>query len=60
MSTVFDVVAYIFTWCRDTIFTSFTLGGQTFNFSILNILLLPVYASLTIFVIKHILDLIYE
>ena len=57
MSSIFDVIVYIFDWLRTTEFVPIVFAGHSFTFTILEILLMPFYAALTIFVVKHVLDL---
>ena len=57
MTNIFDVVLYVFQWCSETSFFPISIGGVEFQFTILTFLLIPVFASLTIFVVRHIIDL---
>ena len=57
MSNIFDVIVYVFNWCKVTTFTTIHLGGQAFQFTILGVLLFPWYIALAVFVIKSIIRL---
>lgn len=57
MSNIFDVIIFVFNWCKDTTFTTITLSGHSFEFTILGILLFPWYIALAVFVIKSIIRL---
>lgn len=58
MNSIFDVIVYIFDWLRSTEFVPITINDYSVTFTLLEILLMPIVASLTIFVVKHILDLV--
>lgn len=57
MSSIFDVIVYIFDWLRTTEYAPISIGDNVFTFTLLEILLAPVIAGLTILVIKGIKSL---
>lgn len=58
MTTIFDVLIWVWEWCRDTYYAPITIGDTTFTFTILQIITFPLFAGLTILVIKGIKSLL--
>lgn len=58
MSNWFDVIGYVFEWCKDTYYVPIEIMGYQFTFTILGVLLIPFLGALTILVIRHIKALV--
>lgn len=57
MGDLSDVILLVFNFCRDTAYP-ITLFGHLWQFTILDILLMPVIAGITIKIVTYIIDLV--
>lgn len=59
MNSISDVILFIWDWLKVTNW-HFALFGKEWDLSILTIILIPLFANFTIFIITHIIELVRD